>query len=327
MGSASSSAARVSEAPSFGSLASMGVRTLKKKPVLVLDPDELEQAHLLFQQGAAEQMGEFDPELRERAPSTLFGLAPLSDDDGVDRADPVPADELVEVELGAVEEIEEDAELPAPEKVLALTRPSEPRSVEQISPAKAQALPPVAERDSVEAEFVSEFEPLPELEAEPQTDDHPAQVQPFDDHPTDDNREIAPGFSLGDAAAQTPQFAPEPKPEPEPEPVFTAPPAQELPDFEPQETGAPEPVEPEIDAFDQQVAAPQEADETVIVFADEDDQAPPPPASPSSIATGTQSSLRARLVREDVSIARPEPTFWVRLMGHIRRIWENLTFR
>ena len=62
MGNATSSALRADETvtparmadndgPAFGSLANLGgPRKFKKKPVLVLDPEELEKAHMMFQE-------------------------------------------------------------------------------------------------------------------------------------------------------------------------------------------------------------------------------------------------------------------------------------
>ncbi len=89
MGNATSSALRADETvtparmagddgPAFGSLANLGgPRKFKKKPVLVLDPEELEKAHMLFQEASAELLGE-EVERPER-PKSILGLAPIDD--------------------------------------------------------------------------------------------------------------------------------------------------------------------------------------------------------------------------------------------------------
>lgn len=70
----------------YGSLVTLGPRTFKKKPVLVLDAEELAQAHLAIAMGGAEIM-ETAPDPveapRPRAPAMLLGLAPM----GAEEAD------------------------------------------------------------------------------------------------------------------------------------------------------------------------------------------------------------------------------------------------
>ena len=98
MGNATSSALRTddpvtsatapgADSSAFGSLSSLGgPRKFKKKPVLVLDPEELEKAHMLFQDASAELLGE-DVERPERS-APLLGLAPMDlDDPEADAAD------------------------------------------------------------------------------------------------------------------------------------------------------------------------------------------------------------------------------------------------
>lgn len=113
MGNATSSALRVDES-AYGSLEGMGTgfsgveRRFKKKPVLVLDAEELAAAHAAFHEASAEQLGQ-TVERAER-PAMILGLAPMEHDD-ID-------------EMGQSDEIGEDADadLPSPEEVLALTR-------------------------------------------------------------------------------------------------------------------------------------------------------------------------------------------------------------
>ncbi|QZH74316.1 MAG: hypothetical protein JY451_11555 [Erythrobacter sp.] len=115
MGIAASSALRAdtgANGPAYGSLEGLGgPRVFKKKPVLVLDPDELEAAHALFHDAGAELLGE---EV-ERAPRpvSILGLAPMDDDPE---------------ELGHSDEVDDDADddLPSPEAVLSLTRRKTP---------------------------------------------------------------------------------------------------------------------------------------------------------------------------------------------------------
>ncbi|MEO5707718.1 MAG: hypothetical protein ABIT10_06745 [Alteraurantiacibacter sp.] len=65
---------------SYGSLSTLGPRTFKKKPVLMLDPEELAKAHLAIAMGGAEIM-ETAPDPveapRPRQPAMLLGLVPV----------------------------------------------------------------------------------------------------------------------------------------------------------------------------------------------------------------------------------------------------------
>ncbi|MBH5322936.1 hypothetical protein [Aurantiacibacter sediminis] len=112
MGIASSSALRDENAgngPAYGSLETLGARPKpKKKPVLVLDPDELAQAHAMFQDASAELMGE-EVE-RPQRPATILGLAPMEDDD------------LEEMGQSDEPDAEDDDAVPNAEDVLSLTR-------------------------------------------------------------------------------------------------------------------------------------------------------------------------------------------------------------
>lgn len=122
MGNATSSALRTDDpvtpapapgddGPAFGSLANLGApKKLKKKPVLVLDPEELEKAHMMFQEASAELLGE-EVERPERDASVL-GLAPIDDGDAT------PED------MGASDDSEagDDSEdIPSAEDVLRMT--------------------------------------------------------------------------------------------------------------------------------------------------------------------------------------------------------------
>ncbi len=118
MGNAASSALRTDSASNglaYGSLEAMGggARKFKKKPVLVLDPEELAQAHAMFHEASAELLGE-DVERAPR-PAAILGLAPMDLDD-----EPEDFDQSDEAEA------EDEADLPSPEAVLALTRRKTP---------------------------------------------------------------------------------------------------------------------------------------------------------------------------------------------------------
>lgn len=134
MGNATSSALRADDAmapaaisgadgPDFGSLASLGApRKFKKKPVLVLDAEELEKAHLLFQEASAELLGEEAP--RHAKGAAMLGLAPM-DEDGTAREELDGSDDC---ETG-----EDDEALPVAEDVLRMTQARAP-----IDPELAQ---------------------------------------------------------------------------------------------------------------------------------------------------------------------------------------------
>ncbi len=65
----------------YGSLTGLGgPKKFKKKPVLVLDPEELERAHMMFQEASAELLGEEVERAPKPAVATL-GLAPMDDED------------------------------------------------------------------------------------------------------------------------------------------------------------------------------------------------------------------------------------------------------
>ena len=68
----------------YGSLMGMGAPRKKKKPILVLDADEIAKAYLEMVAGGAqimEEAADSDYVERPRAPSSLLGLAPMDADD------------------------------------------------------------------------------------------------------------------------------------------------------------------------------------------------------------------------------------------------------
>ncbi|MFB0613351.1 hypothetical protein [Aurantiacibacter poecillastricola] len=73
------SSAANAEGPAYGSLEGLGgPRKFKKKPVLVLAPEELEKAHALFQEASAEMLGEEIQ--RPSRPAAVLGLVPMNRD-------------------------------------------------------------------------------------------------------------------------------------------------------------------------------------------------------------------------------------------------------
>ena len=139
MGNATSSALRTddpvtsatapgADGPAFGSLSTLGgPRKFKKKPVLVLDPEDLEKAHMLFQDASAELLGE-DVERPERS-APLLGLAPM-DMDGPEAEAADTSDDDTDIS---------DDDLPSAEDVLRMTA-SRPAPVESDAAAIAEQL-------------------------------------------------------------------------------------------------------------------------------------------------------------------------------------------
>ena len=104
------------DGPAFGSLANLGgPRKFKKKPVLVLDPEELEKAHMMFQEASAEMLGE-QMERPER-PKAVLGLAPIDDEE----AAPEDMGESDDTEAG-----DDNDAIPSAEEVLRMTAAREP---------------------------------------------------------------------------------------------------------------------------------------------------------------------------------------------------------
>ncbi|WP_120075630.1 hypothetical protein [Aurantiacibacter odishensis] len=111
------------DGPAFGSLANLGgPRKFKKKPVLVLDPEELEKAHMMFQEASAEMLGE-QVERPER-PKAVLGLAPIDDEE----AAPEDMGESDDAEAG-----DDNDAIPSAEEVLRITAARE-REDQELDP-------------------------------------------------------------------------------------------------------------------------------------------------------------------------------------------------
>ena len=355
----------------------MGARKLKKKPVLVLDPEELAQAHQLFQQGAAEQLGEFEPADRPRASVSLFGLAPMSEDDGEDFFASARAPLNDDDDECAVE-----AEAPAPEKVLSLTRATEPKAarrsaLDAIREAH-QTAGPAPEALEPEAPSPEAYEPAPmppqapvepaPLAFEPDPEPEPAQdvaaslptASPLWEDatapqepaaqppvlPAEPEAQAMPDASLfGDRSAE------EPPVQPASAPIEPAAPQRLVRNFDDVAPGfsrrdaiaasTPEPAAPHVASEPVSPTLPEttiepivtetpfrdEGIESITVF--EDAEAGPPHVEPEPLdpLPAVQNSLRARLVREDVCLAEPEPSAWQKMVDKVRRWFSSLTGR
>ncbi|MCX7676140.1 MAG: hypothetical protein N2Z59_02045 [Alteraurantiacibacter sp.] len=79
------------EGYAFGSLMGGRAEKPRKKPVLVLDADELNKAHLAMAMGGAQLLEEADTMLanRQRVPSAVLGLAPIDADENWEPPVPV----------------------------------------------------------------------------------------------------------------------------------------------------------------------------------------------------------------------------------------------
>lgn len=336
MAPASSSALRVDDS-AYGSLEGLGMPRRKKVPVLVLDPEELERAHQLFQEGAAEQLGDFDPQERANRPIPLFGLAPI----GAEPLDSVPVQATAaaaDTSEGAEENDESalDAGLPSPEELLA-------RSLEQDALDDAQA-----EAEAAQASAVADTLLLPAVVPINWNSLSAAEARAEDGAPTEPD---APNI-----AAREPALPDAVSPEHEQDRVagIAAEPLELELDFE-EIVELAEDAHPAADVDDGTFVALNEPPFVVQSEADQaeaarfesaeaesrPDLSPLDPAA-DSVASfaqpgdepddddgiealrATPNSLRARLVREDVCLARPEPTGWNKLKANLRHWWSGV---
>ena len=284
MGTAFSSAARVSDLPGYGSLEGFVPRQRKKQPVLVVDAEEMAKAHAAFQSDMADRLGAIDPEARPQRSATVFSLPPATPEEPVEEADNTPEDDL-----------------PNPAQLLELARLAEPDEDQ----AEPEAEP------WWEAEAAAEPAPQPEPEPQVFAPEPFTQTLPG----AEPEPEPEPVAELPENAWE-PQPEPEPEPEPAPEPEALAQPTTPEPEW-PANAPSPEPVEtgwdrpaPEADSWNLGSAA----------------EAPQPEVAPAPQRrfedfTPPQNQLRARLLREDVSLANPVPSLWQRLWGALARRW------
>ena len=232
MGIAASAALRDDSAngPAYGSLEGLGApRKLKKKPVLVLDPEELAQAHAMFHEASAELLGE-DVERAPR-PAMVLGLAPMLDDE---------PDEIDE------EEAEDESDVQSSDAVLSITRrkssplPPVDYDAEEVE-GYASPDGPVQDDIDLETRIFPSLPLLPELAGEEEyaadEDAAPECDEPVQDEPVDEiPLPIDPEARLRD-------YAPLPEPEPEltSEPIVEEAPVAPEPKPEPEPTAEREP--------------------------------------------------------------------------------------
>ncbi|RPF72436.1 hypothetical protein [Aurantiacibacter spongiae] len=306
-------AAAIADGPAYGSLEALGgPKKFKKKPVLVLDPDELAKAHQMFAEAGAEYMGEEAP-VRER-PATVLGLAPI---------DQTHLDE----ELGQTDDDDagEDDATPSPEAVLNLTARRKTAALEQ----------PEADEGDEAAVF-----------AEPELDEIDIEHRIFPDLPLMAEDELAgPDRAAEDAAAddvasegQVLPAAPRPAPAPPPPSALDAiaarrraaaladederPVASEAaPDLLLETEG---PQEERASAAEQSITRIEEEQVDGYAFMRE-----PTPREPPlrAAAPGESNSLRARLIRErEAELAAQEerdnaPSLLSRFGGWLRSLF------
>ena len=348
MALASSSAARFHDAAlddslagleaandAYGSLAGLATRPKpKKKPVLVLDAAELAEAHALFQLGAAEQLEDADQ--IERRP-VMLGLAPIGSDMAPDTTPDDDEDEYT---------VEADA--PAPEDVLGLTRaePIAPDAAPRSFKKSMVVLPPDGDP------ALDAIEPFVPMAPSDEEENWPEDELGQDDLPEEPVAEELAAEELvaeellpeTDAVEQLPeeQLA-EPVDEllPDPEPLPTAldltfeeaeaPPSDDAPtedlapQFDLEQPAAPD-MEPEPAPFAQE----QDDDSITRVEDDEVDGLAfmrGPERRKISIADvppTSHNSLRARLVREeDMVIEDFNPTKWERFTAWLGDAWRR----
>jgi hypothetical protein len=322
-----------------------GPRTFKKKPVLVLDADELQQAHLAIVLGGSqimEEAGEPQAAPRPRQPAMMLGLAPIGADEDwqppafVPRADDdyAFAEEQSDVWEALPEpELESEPELEAADD-LADWDAFDDVPVEEL-PAMPEA---VAERDDdwamPEAVVEQDDDDDDWAMAAPSIEEQLARMRQLT-QPGESARAHVPDLPL--ATEPEPELAPElapelwfepepvafhvPEHEPEPEPVFEPEPEPELA-FEPV-------MPPEEPVYDLPLAAVMTDEPAALELApapvtDDDHYHDGPDLTwlqPKErrqlvFSESPQSQLRARLIQHPPE-PEPEapPSLWERLRG------------
>lgn len=294
---------RVSDV-AYASLLGGAPRVLKKKPVLMLDPDELAKAHLAIAMGGAQIMedaGEPAMVARPRTPSALLGLAP------------VDAPEDWEPGFATIAPAEDEWDEPEEAGFAAEYTADFEDEAEDDGES-------IADWDLTQEAFEPEPEPAPELEALaevefPSIEEQLARMR----HLT--QRAEVPVAEPEELTASEPEFEPEPEPETElVDDDFVA-----VPEPEPEPVSVPEPeFHPEADVFNLSLAA-------AITPEPEDYAAEGPdlswmqPKAPRQLhfSEAEQSSLRARLVQLDVEADDDfaVPSLWDRVRGWVARLF------
>lgn len=328
----------------YGSLMGMGAPRKKKKPVLVLDAEELDKAHAAIAMGGAqimEEAGDTEIPEREAAPVSLLGLAPMGADDSADddavSYPPIPdasswqdddfgedAGEdfgplLPEDEGLTEEEFIEEGEAEDGDDAALL-----PVNLDHLLRPAAQPAEPVEPRGSIIPSIEEQLkkmralptaQPIEEAEQEPAEFAHP-EIAEQDPAPAEAPR-AGPLERLGDRPIGAKGFAlSEPVGEVPPQPVEAAEPAEFVAPVQPELTDE-EPLDLELVA--EEVSVSEEGD----YFDDAPDFSWMEPEQPRDlhIADGEHSHLRARLVHHDRAqdMDLSGPSLWQRIVSWFSR--------
>jgi hypothetical protein len=290
----------------YASLLGGAPRVLKKKPVLMLAPEELAKAHLAIAMGGAQIMESADDPVavvRPRTPSLLLGLAPVDAPDDWQPGFTTLAEPDVGWEPTPVDELPVAAEHPA------LGDWSQDASAEDVWPEDTRAAEaiPGSSPDEQDGAITAD---LPSIEHQL------ARMRHLTQRPA--------------------EMTPEPEAEPEPAPValFELDPAPEpAPEsfvrFDPEPEPEPEPV---AEAFDLPLAAalapepePEPESATIDEWSDEGPDLSwmqPKERRPMVFSESSQSALRAKLVNLEVQADEnfAPPSLWDRLRGWWSRL-------
>lgn len=145
----------------YGSLITLGPRTFKKKPVLMLDPDELAKAHLAIAMGGAEIMETMPDPVeapRPRQPAMLLGLAPMGAEEADEDLSAYPA-EAAAADVAVEEEWDEPAEEEADEQVWVPEDEPEEDFAEEFMPLAAEDEGLPEDEDLAEPEALAPLAP------------------------------------------------------------------------------------------------------------------------------------------------------------------------
>lgn len=312
----------------YGSLVMFRPKTFKKKPVLALDPEELEKAYQAFELCGAQIM-EGGETPAPRPGSNFLGLAPIEEgEEAIESDDDVVADDDLDALLeNALHATEEDWDQPA-RTVDDLPQAAEEPPVARAEPGPTVAHEPEQTPETPEAPVETRVETWAALEPEP---------------------EPAPEAEPEQAFATDP--IPQPEPEPESEPAR---PSFSLPAFEHEaqeeeeddalrgdgwslvppedEPAVADELEEPVEAYAEPSGYSEPEDSgygTTTYFDDEEDEDVFDPfavAEAPRLAqvqeAGTRSQLRARLLRQEEQEAEAAAAkSGFSLFGWLRRVF------
>ncbi len=326
----------------YGSLVMLRPKTFKKKPVLTVDPDELEKAYQAFDLCGAQIMEGGD--VAAPRPGTNFlGLAPIEDgEEAIESDDDVVADDdldaLLQDALHAEDEVEAvetpgdatsfaTSELPPEFPVTPVEPTFDTGATEPPAGPELPAAGPEAHYDApIQAEPEAQ-QPAPPEEAEPA---RPSFSLPeFSSEPEQDHDETPHGDGwrlVPPEQEPSDQLPPEPF-SADPEPALDAPASYDEPsaaDSYGHDGFAEEPTYEEP-AHDEPV--PQGSSYGTTTYYEDEEEVFDPFAAPAAPRlaqvqeTGTRSQLRARLLREEQQAAEEKRASGFSLFGWLRRLF------